>query len=117
MFKTKVPTVILSGGQSRRMDRNDKAFLSFSNQTLLEIVVDRLKRQTQQVAINTNSNSPKYAQHGLPILKDQIGDFFGPLAGIFTAMKWIRHLLNSTLKIRWRTEQVRRRWWTSSTRA
>ena len=88
MFERDVPTVILSGGQSRRMERNDKAFLSISNQTLLEIVVDRLQRQTQKVAINTNSNNPKYAQHDLPILKDQIGGFLGPLAGIFTAMKW-----------------------------
>ena len=92
MFEREVPTVILSGGQSTRMYRNDKAFLSISNQTLLEIVVDRLKRQTQEVAINTNSNSPRYAQHSLPILKDQIGGFLGPLAGIFTAMKWANDL-------------------------
>ena len=59
MFEREVPTVILSGGQSRRMDRNDKAFLSISNQSLLEMVVDRLQRQTQQVAINTNSKNPK----------------------------------------------------------
>ena len=88
MFEREIPTVILSGGQSRRMDRNDKAFLSISNQTLLEIVVGRLQRQTQQVAINTNSNNPKYTQLGLPILTDEIGGFLGPLAGIFTAMKW-----------------------------
>ena len=88
MFKGEVPAVILSGGQSRRMHRNDKAFSSIADKTLLEIVVDRLQRQTQQVAINTNSNSPKYVQHGLPILNDQIGGFLGPLAGIFTAMKW-----------------------------
>ena len=88
MVERDVPTVILSGGQSRRMDRNDKAFLSISNQTLLEIVVSRLQGQTRQVAISTNSKNPKYAQLGLPILKDQIGGFLGPLAGIFTAMKW-----------------------------
>ena len=88
MFKREVPAVILSGGQSRRMNRNDKAFLSILDKTLLEIVVNRLQRQTQQVAINTNSNSPKYVKHGLPILNDQIGGFLGPLAGIFTAMKW-----------------------------
>ena len=92
MVEGKVPAVILSGGQSRRMDKNDKAFLSISDQSLLEIVVDRLHRQTQQVAINTNSNNPKYVQHGLPILKDQIGGFLGPLAGILAAMKWANEL-------------------------
>ena len=39
MFEKEVPTVILSGGQSRRMDRNDKALLSIEDQTLLEIVI------------------------------------------------------------------------------
>ena len=83
-----IPTVILSGGQSRRMNRNDKAFLSISDRTLLEIVIDRLRLQTQHVAINTNSKSLKYTKHGLPVLKDQIGGFLGPLAGILTAMEW-----------------------------
>ncbi len=92
MFEWKVPAVILSGGQSRRMDRNDKAFLSFSDQNLLEIVVERLQQQTQKVAINTNSNSSKYYHYGLPILKDQIGAFWGPLAGILTAMKWANEM-------------------------
>ena len=88
MFEVEVPTVILSGGQSRRMARNDKALLSIANQTLLEIVVERLHQQTQKVAINTNSNNLKYMQHGLPVLNDYIGGFLGPLAGILTAMKW-----------------------------
>ena len=88
MFEEEVPTVILSGGQSRRMDRNDKALLSIADQTLLEIVVRRLNRQTQKVAINTNSNNPLYMRHGLPILNDHIEGFLGPLVGILTAMKW-----------------------------
>ena len=88
MFEVEIPTVILSGGQSRRMDRNDKALLSIKNQTLLEIVVKRLHQQTQKVAINTNSSNLQYMRHGLPVLNDHIGGFLGPLAGILTAMKW-----------------------------
>ena len=88
MFEVEVPTVILSGGQSRRMNKNDKALLSITDQTLLEIVVKRLHQQTQKVAINTNSNNLQYMQHGLPVLNDHIGGFLGPLAGILTAMRW-----------------------------
>ena len=88
MFEVEVPTVILSGGQSRRMNKNDKALLSITDQTLLEIVVKRLHQQTQKVAINTNSNNLQYMQHGLPVLNDHIGGFLGPLAGILTSMKW-----------------------------
>ena len=88
MFEEEIPAVILSGGQSKRMDRADKAFLSISDQNLLEMVLDRLQRQSPKIAINTNSNNPKYVQHGLPILKDHFSGFLGPLAGIFTAMNW-----------------------------
>ena len=88
MSKREIPAVILSGGQSRRMDRNDKAFLSIADQNLLEMVVGRLKRQTPKVAINTNSNNPKYVQHCLPILRDHFRGFWGPLSGILTAMIW-----------------------------
>ena len=88
MFEREIPAVILSGGQSRRMDGNDKAFLPISDQNLLEMVVGRLKLQTPKVAINTNSNNPKYVQHGLPILKDHFEGFWGPLSGILVAMSW-----------------------------
>ena len=88
MFEREIPAVILSGGQSRRMDGNDKAFLSVADQNLLEMVVGRLKRQTLKVAINTNSNNPEYFQHGLPILKDYFEGFWGPLSGILTAISW-----------------------------
>ena len=88
MFESEIPAVILSGGQSRRMDGNDKAFVSISDQNLLEMVVGRLKPQTPKIAINTNSNNPKYVEHGLPILKDHFEGFWGPLSGILTAMSW-----------------------------
>ena len=59
MFKEEVPAVILSGGKSRRMDGNDKAFISIGDKTLLEMIVKRLQRQTSEIAINTNSDSPR----------------------------------------------------------
>ena len=92
MFKEEVPTVILSGGKSRRMDGNDKAFISIGDKTLLEMIVKRLERQTSEIAINTNSNSHRYTGLGLPILNDEIKGFLGPLAGIFTAMKWAKDI-------------------------
>ena len=88
MSESEIPAVILSGGQSRRMDGNDKAFLSIADQNLLEMVVGRLIRQTPKVAINTSSNNPKYVQHGLPILRDHFRGFWGPLSGILSAMIW-----------------------------
>ena len=92
MFKEEVPAVILSGGKSRRMDGNDKAFISIGDQTLLEMIVKRLEHQTSEIAINTNSNSHNYTSLGLPILNDEIKGFLGPLAGVFTAMKWAKNI-------------------------
>ncbi len=88
MSQEEIPTVILSGGQSRRMAGNDKAFLSIADKTLLEIVFERLRRQTPHIAINTNSKDHEYTYLGVPILNDEISGYLGPLVGVFTAMKW-----------------------------
>ncbi|MFZ5590664.1 MAG: molybdenum cofactor guanylyltransferase [Bacillota bacterium] len=75
--------VILAGGQSRRMGRN-KATLTVQQQSLLEIMLNKLRSVFQHVVL---SGSQAAAYHtGLPV----IDDFFpgcGPLAGIHAALK------------------------------
>ncbi len=88
VYEINLPSVILAGGRSQRMKRKDKSFLEVGNKTLLGMTIERLQSQSHRVAINTNSYSSKYKRYGLPILRDQLGGFFGPLAGILTAMKW-----------------------------
>ena len=88
MCDINLPSVILAGGRSQRMKRKDKSFLEVGDKTLLDMTIERLQLQSRRVAINTNSHSIKYKRYGLPILHDQVGGFFGPLAGILTAMKW-----------------------------
>ena len=92
MLNKEVPAVILSGGQSRRMGKEYKAFVYIKDKTLLEIIIERLQYQAPQIAINTNSNDKKYLAFGLPILSDKNNGFLGPLAGIFTAMSWANDL-------------------------
>ena len=88
MFDINLPSVILAGGRSQRMKLKDKSFLEVGNKTLLDMTLERLQSQSHKVAINTNSYSSKFKRYGLPILRDQLGGFIGPLAGILTAMKW-----------------------------
>ena len=88
MCDINLPSVILAGGRSQRMKRKDKSFLEVGDKTLLDMTIERLQLQSNLVAINTNSYSLKYKRYGLPILHDQVGGFYGPLAGILTAMKW-----------------------------
>ena len=88
MFYNNLPSVILAGGQSRRMDRTDKSFLKIGKKKLLDMTIERLQLQSNRMAINTNSYSSEYKRYGLPILHDLVEGFLGPLAGILTAMKW-----------------------------
>ncbi len=88
MCDINLPSVILAGGRSQRMNCKDKSFLEVGDKTLLDLTLERLQLQSCRVAINTNSYSSKYKRYGLPILHDHVGAFFGPLAGILTAMKW-----------------------------
>ena len=90
MFNINVPGVILAGGQSRRMNRKDKAFLEIGERTLLDMIIERLGPQSYKMAINTNSYSHKYKRYGLPILHDHMEGYLGPLAGILTAMEWAK---------------------------
>ena len=88
MFDINVPGVILAGGQSRRMNRKDKSFLEIGERTLLDMTIERLRFQSDKIAINTNSYSSKYKRYSLPIIHDHMEGYLGPLAGILTAMKW-----------------------------
>ena len=88
MCDINLPSVILAGGRSQRMKRKDKSFVEVGDKTLLDMTIERLQLQSRMLAINTNSYSLKYKKYGFPILHDQVDGFFGPLAGILTAMKW-----------------------------
>ena len=73
MCDINLPSVILAGGRSQRMNRKDKSFLEVGDKTLLDMTIERLQLQSRRVAINTNSHSFKYKRYGLPILHDQVG--------------------------------------------
>ena len=57
MCDINLPSVILAGGRSQRMKRNDKSFLEVGDKTLLDMTIERLQLQSSRVAINTNSYS------------------------------------------------------------
>ena len=80
--------VVLSGGKSRRMDGNDKAFLRLGNKTLLERAIENLDKQVDCLAVNTNSNDMNYHAYGFPVLKDILSGYLGPLAGVLTSLSW-----------------------------
>ena len=80
--------LILSGGQGRRMNYNDKGLLLWKNKALITHVIDSVKNQLDQIVINANQNHADYLQLNLPLIKDSIEGYQGPLSGILSGMQF-----------------------------
>ena len=77
--------VILAGGQSSRMNGNDKGLIELNGKTLLKHSYDILAKQTDNIVINANRNQDLYRKIA-PVIQDEIKGFQGPLAiGIYTS--------------------------------
>ena len=79
--------VILAGGLSTRMGGGDKVLLNLGGATLLDRVIERLEPQVCDLALNANGDSARFSTT-LPILKDSIDGFAGPLAGVLAGLDW-----------------------------
>lgn len=80
--------IVLAGGRATRMGGHDKGLLQLGNRYMIQHIVDALRPQVQQVIINANRNQTEYAQlTQCIVVKDIIGDYAGPLAGIATGLQ------------------------------
>jgi molybdopterin-guanine dinucleotide biosynthesis protein A len=88
----KLTSIILAGGQSRRMGHS-KALLAMEKGTVIEQLVELLQPQSQKIVIVTNDDDESFirelvaGQDKLSFTKDQppfVGE--GPLAGIYSAL-------------------------------
>ena len=89
-----VCAVVLAGGRATRMGGVDKGLQLFRGQTLVDIALARLRRQSAGepglIAINANRNQDRYAALGVPVWSDSVPDYAGPLAGFLSAMQQCR---------------------------
>ncbi|MGX5803611.1 molybdenum cofactor guanylyltransferase MobA [Bradyrhizobium sp. Arg314] len=83
-----VAGIILAGGQSRRMGGGDKPLLSLGKIRLLDHVAARMKPQVAILGLNANGDPARFAAMELPVLKDTVSGYAGPLAGILTGLEW-----------------------------
>ena len=81
-----VTGVILAGGEGRRMGGQDKGWVDFDGQPLIQHVINRLQPQTQTLLINANRNLSAYAALGFKVIEDQQTGFHGPLMGMLTGL-------------------------------
>jgi len=82
--------VILAGGLARRMGGGDKSMLKLGGRRILDYVIESAQNQLESVIINANGDPQRFAEFGLPVQADIVPDFAGPLAGVVSAMAWVK---------------------------
>lgn len=85
-----VAGVLLAGGLSRRMGGGDKCLLSLAGRSILDHVIARARPQVEVLILNANGNPARFAGFRLPVVSDVVPGFAGPLAGVLSAMEWLR---------------------------
>jgi molybdopterin-guanine dinucleotide biosynthesis protein A len=80
--------VILAGGQATRMGGGDKGLLTLGSGTILSHVIARIEPQVDGLALNANGDVTRFAGLGLPVIRDSISGFSGPLSGVLAGLDW-----------------------------
>ncbi len=96
--KSKTIIVILAGGQSRRFGGGYKTLNKFNNMSILNRIIKNFKKLEMEIVLNVNSNEDQFLKTGLHLINDVLENFQGPLAGIFSSMKWV---LENKKNIEW----------------
>ena len=92
-----VSGIVLAGGQGRRMGGVDKGLQLLRGRPMIEWVLERLAPQVSQVIVNANLNLECYEKYGHRVVRDEIGGFAGPLAGLHAGLKAAAHPLVVTV--------------------
>jgi molybdenum cofactor guanylyltransferase len=87
------PGVILAGGSARRLGGNGKAFINISGKPLINLVIKKFESQVSKIAINSR-DTDAFSRFNNPVIEDSHNEVggSGPLAGIFSAIKWAKTL-------------------------
>jgi len=85
-----IVAVILAGGLARRMGGGDKSMLELGGKSILSYVIELAQNQAGTVLLNANGDAERFAEFGLPVQADIVPDFAGPLAGVVSAMAWVK---------------------------
>jgi molybdopterin-guanine dinucleotide biosynthesis protein A len=89
--------IVLAGGQGRRMGGVDKGLQLLRGKPMIAHVLERLAPQVGEIVINANQNLAVYEALGHRVVRDDIGGFAGPLAGLHAGLKAATHPLVVTV--------------------
>jgi molybdenum cofactor guanylyltransferase len=82
--------IVLAGGRARRMSGADKPMLTLAGKTLMQHVIGRAAPQVDELLINANGDTGRFAGFGRTLVPDSVGDYPGPLAGILAGFEWTK---------------------------
>jgi molybdopterin-guanine dinucleotide biosynthesis protein A len=82
--------VLLAGGRSSRMGGGDKCLRMLGGRPILARIIERLKPQVCGMVINANGDPSRFAPFGLPVVRDSVAGFAGPLAGVHAGLEWVK---------------------------
>jgi molybdopterin-guanine dinucleotide biosynthesis protein A len=88
-----VSGIVLAGGQGRRMGGVDKGLQPLRGKPMVQWALERLAPQVDEILINCNQNLDAYARFGHRVVRDEIGGFAGPLAGLHAGLIAASHPL------------------------
>ena len=86
MEKHNIATLILMGGQNKRMNGQHKAFLTLNNKTFLNVITENLS-SFSKIYLSVNDKH-LFDDLSLPIVEDEYLAI-GPIGGIYSALKSI----------------------------
>jgi len=77
--------LVLSGGEGRRMDRQDKGLVELAGKPLILHVLERFQEQVDQVLVSCHRHAEQYRDLGYEVVEDADAQHLGPLAGLASA--------------------------------
>lgn len=81
--------IILAGGQARRLGGVDKALIEIGGAPILTRLARRLLPQCAGLALNANGDPERFRAFGLPVVRDSVEGFAGPLAGVLAGLDYV----------------------------
>ena len=82
--------VIVAGGRSSRMGR-EKALELFRGRSMIDWIIERLSAQVDEIVLNANGDTRRFAQLGLQVIIDLRSDVGTPLAGLHAALAFAKN--------------------------
>lgn len=82
-----ITAVILAGGRAQRMGGMDKGLIPLNGKPMVEHIIEAIRPQVGALVINANRNLEDYGRYGLPVIPDRMGEYFGPLVGMASALE------------------------------